>query len=48
MKSDVGDLHALEMFVADLFNSGRRLEAENLFLPHQVRHGCDLVPLSAF
>jgi len=29
-------LHALGMFVADLFKSGSRLEAENLFLRHQL------------
>ena len=29
-------LHALGMFVADLFKSRRRLEAENLFLHHQL------------
>src|SRR5262249_20282395 len=29
-------LHLLAMFVADLFNSRRRLEAENLFLRHQL------------
>jgi hypothetical protein len=29
-------LHALGMFVADLFKSRRRLEAENLFLRHQL------------
>ena len=30
-------LHALGMFVADLFKSRSRLEAENLFLRHQLR-----------
>jgi hypothetical protein len=30
-------LHALEMFVADLFKSRSRLEAENLLLGHQLR-----------
>jgi len=30
-------LHLLAMFVADLFKSRRRLEAENLFLRHQLR-----------
>jgi len=29
-------LHALGMFVADLFKSRSRLEAENLFLRHQL------------
>ena len=29
-------LHALGVFVADLFKSRRRLEAENLFLRHQL------------
>jgi len=29
-------LHALEMFVADLFKSRCRLGAENLFLRHQL------------
>ena len=29
-------LHALVMFVADLFKSPTRLEAENLFLRHQL------------
>ena len=29
-------LHALGMFVVDLFKSRRRLEAENLFLRHQL------------
>jgi hypothetical protein len=29
-------LHALGMFVADLFKSRCRLEAENLFLRHQL------------
>jgi hypothetical protein len=29
-------LRALGMFVADLFKSRRRLEAENLFLRHQL------------
>jgi two-component sensor histidine kinase len=38
-------LHALGMFVADLFKSRCRLEAENLFLRHQLsialrRDGC--------
>jgi hypothetical protein len=26
------------MFIVDLFKSPRRLEAENLFLRHQLRH----------
>ena len=46
-------LYALGMFVADMFKSRRRLEAENLFLRHQLNialrrapprlrmHGCD-------
>jgi hypothetical protein len=29
-------LHSLGMFVVDLFKSRRRLEAENLFLRHQL------------
>ena len=29
-------LHALGMFVVDLFKSRSRLEAENLFLRHQL------------
>jgi hypothetical protein len=29
-------LHALSMFVADLFKSRSRVEAENLFLRHQL------------
>jgi len=29
-------LHGLGMFVADMFKSRRRLEAENLFLRHQL------------
>ena len=29
-------LHALGMFVADLFKSQSRLEAENVFLRHQL------------
>jgi hypothetical protein len=29
-------LHLLAMFVVDLFKSRRRLEAENLFLRHQL------------
>jgi hypothetical protein len=30
-------LHALGMFVAGMFKSRRRLEAENLFLRHQLK-----------
>jgi hypothetical protein len=33
---DVCDLRALEMFVADLFKLRSRLEAENVFLRHQL------------
>jgi len=29
-------LHLLGMFIVDLFKSRRRLEAENLFLRHQL------------
>jgi len=36
-------LHALGMFVADLFKSRSRLEAENLFLRHQLCGGHRLV-----
>jgi hypothetical protein len=32
----VAILHALGMFVADMFKSGFWLEAENLFLRHQL------------
>jgi hypothetical protein len=32
----LANLHLLAMFVADLFKSRRRLEAENLFLRHQL------------
>ena len=32
----VAILHLLVMFVADIFKSRRRLEAENLFLRHQL------------
>jgi len=35
-------LYALGMFVADLFKSRSRLEAENLFLRHQLKR-CDAV-----
>jgi hypothetical protein len=31
-------LHMLGMFVADLFKPRSRLEAENLFLRHQLHH----------
>ena len=48
-------LHALGMFVADLFKSRSRLAAENLFLRHQlvialrcVEQSKGLVPLSLF
>jgi hypothetical protein len=30
-------LHGLGMLVADMFKSRRRLEAENLFLRHQLK-----------
>ena len=33
-------LHAIEMFVADLFKSKSRLEAENLLLRHQLTIAC--------
>ena len=33
-------LHALGMFVADLFKSRRRLEAENLLLRHPLTSLC--------
>ena len=36
MLGDVCGLHALGMFVADLFKSRWQLEAENLFLRHQL------------
>ena len=32
----VATLHALVIFVADMLKSRRRLEAENLFLRHQL------------
>jgi hypothetical protein len=32
----LANLHLLMMFVADTFKSRRRLEAENLFLRHQL------------
>jgi hypothetical protein len=38
-------LHALGMFVADLFKSRCRLEAENLFLRHQVNIALLRAPL---
>ena len=37
-------LHALGMFVADLFKSRSRLEAENLFLRHQLNIALRRVP----
>jgi hypothetical protein len=39
----VAILHACGMFVADLFKSRTRLEAENLFLRHQLDGGHHLV-----
>jgi hypothetical protein len=39
MLGDVCGLHALGMFVADLFKSRWQLEAENLFLRHQTETG---------
>jgi hypothetical protein len=38
-------LHALGMFVADLFKSRSRLEAENLFLRHQLAIALRRAPL---
>jgi hypothetical protein len=38
-------LHALGMFVADPFKSRSRLEAENLFLRHQLNIALRRVPL---
>src|SRR3989441_11654140 len=38
-------LHSLAMFVIDLFKSPRRLEAENLFLRHQLSIALRRVPL---
>ena len=38
-------LHALGMFVADMFKSRRRLEAENLFLRHQLNIALRRAPL---
>jgi hypothetical protein len=41
-------LHALGIFVADMFKSRCRLQAENLFLRHQLKHllvfDCAAVP----
>ena len=37
-------LHALGMFIADLFKSRRQLEAENLFLRHQLNMSGLCVP----
>jgi hypothetical protein len=37
-------LHALGMFVADLFKSRSRLEAENLFLRHQLAIALRRIP----
>jgi hypothetical protein len=37
-------LHLLVMFVADIFKSRRRLEAENLFLRHQLNIALRLAP----
>jgi hypothetical protein len=37
-------LHALGMFFADLFKSRSRLEAENLFLRHQLNIALRCVP----
>ena len=37
-------LHSLGMFVVDLFKSRRRLEAENLFLRHQLSIALRRVP----
>jgi hypothetical protein len=38
-------LHGLGMFVADMFKSRRRLEAENLFLRHQLNIALRRAPL---
>jgi hypothetical protein len=38
-------LHALGMFVVDLFKSRSRLEAENLFLRHQLNIALRRAPL---
>jgi hypothetical protein len=38
-------LHLLVMFVFDIFKSRRRLEAENLFLRHQLNIALRLAPL---
>ena len=40
----LGILHLLAMFVTDLFKSRRRLEAENLFLRHQLNIALRLAP----
>src|SRR5262245_23691768 len=37
-------LHALGLFVVDLFKSRRRLEAENLFLRHQLNIALRRIP----
>jgi len=37
-------LHALGMFVADLFKSRTRLETENLFLRHQLTNALRQAP----
>jgi hypothetical protein len=37
-------LHLLAMFVADLFKSRGRLEAENLFLRHQLNIALQRAP----
>jgi|SRR5213082_1225352 len=37
-------LHSLGMFIIDLFKSRRRLEAENLFLRHQLSIALRRVP----
>jgi hypothetical protein len=38
-------LHALGIFIADLFKSRSRLEAENLFLRHQLSIALRRAPL---
>ena len=40
----IGILHAFGMFAADLFKSRNRLEAENLFLRHQLNIALRRVP----
>jgi hypothetical protein len=40
-------LHLLVMFVADIFKSRRRLEAENLFLRHQLNIGIEVSAASS-